>query len=453
MLSRTSSDALLARLVDREGPAGPAQFIRLRWVAVAGAAAAGAAGWLLLGLRFRVAPVAGLLAAIAGYNLAYRMVLGRVGRIAPSRLRLFAISQVVLDFLALTLLAWLTAGAASPVSIYFVFHTAIAGIALSGRQSLALTTVGFGLFALMAVLGQAGLIPSFPLTGPGVTMSVMGGARDLVVRLFVLGTTLYIVRYFAAALSGRLTARTAEVAAANERLRQADRERLRAIVTVTHELRAPSAAAESLLDVVVAGHLNRGCEKCEARPLLERARDRVRGLRKMTDDLLDLHQLELGELTIVPARFLLAPVIAEVFEHLAGLAQERGVTMTADGLKALPALMGDERSVRFVAGNLVSNAVKYNVPGGRVTVSAEREDGLVRIRVRDTGVGIPADEMPKVFDVFYRGSYARTTRRLGTGLGLSLVKRLVNAQGGTVGVESVAGTGSTFWFTLPVAGG
>jgi signal transduction histidine kinase len=177
----------------------------------------------------------------------------------------------------------------------------------------------------------------------------------------------------------------------------------------------------------------------------------MKGLIKLTDDLLDLHQLELGNVRFEPQPLDIGAAVAAAVEEMSVLAREVGVLLAAQDLERLPRVMGDPPSVRFVLANLLSNAIRYNRRGGRADVTGSVEGAAVRIAVRDTGVGIPPDEVGKVFDVFFRGSYAREKRRLDTGLGLSLVKGLVEAQGGTVSVESAPGRGSEFAFTLPTA--
>ena len=133
-------------------------------------------------------------------------------------------------------------------------------------------------------------------------------------------------------------------------------------------------------------------------------------------------------------------------------ARDGGLSLTIEAEPALPAVHVDDRRVLQVLGNLVSNAVRHTPAGGQVKLSARR-DGTTQgvIGVADTGEGIPAEDLPRVFERFYRADRSRSRRSGGTGLGLAIARQLVEAHGGRIWVESEMGMGSTFSFTLPLA--
>lgn len=419
-----------------------AWFVRLRWLAIAGVLVTLPAAWFLLHLRFRPVPLLAVAAGLAAYNFLFQRQLRRPT--SPAQRLGLARAQIVLDLLALVLLLYFAGGIENPFSFFFVFHVTIAAIIFPGLGSLVITTLAFGLYTLMAVLDWSGVIPHFPLTGL-YAVSLYRSAGPVLANLFVFGSTLYIARYFTASISRRLSRRTEELAEANRKLLDADRTRLQSIITVTHELRSPAAAAASLLEV-----LDRvGPEERPA--LIDRARQRINGLLELIADLLDLHQLELGTTKVETSPVSVAATAeAAVAEHSA-LARERGVTVRVDLPADLPPVQANARYLEFTVRNLLSNAIQYNRPGGSATVSARVNDGLLEVEVADTGIGIPEADLPHVFDVFFRGNEAKKTSRLAPGLGLSLVKRLVEAQGGTVRVESTLRHGSRFVFTVPIA--
>jgi signal transduction histidine kinase len=425
-------------------------FTRLRWLAIAGVLVAVPAAWFGLGVRFALVPVLAVTAGIAAYNVFFwwrqrRMAQAQgIPSARPSSLLALAWSQIVLDLVALTTLLYFSGGIGNPFSFYFVFHTVIAAVIFPGRGSLVVTTLGFGLYSLMLLLDHSGLVPHFPLSGL-YSSPPFESYPALLAALFVFGSTLFIVRHFTAALSRRLNLRTQELAGANDKLREADRNRLQSVIMVAHELRSPAAAATSLLEV-----LDRAAP--EARPaLIERARQRIDGLLRLISDVLDLHQLELGTTIVETAPLSVTAAVEAAVAEYAALARERGVTVQAELASDLPLVQANVRYLEFAVRNLLANAIQYNRTGGSATVSARQTDGFLEVEVADTGIGITEADLPHVFDIFFRGAEARKTDRLAPGLGLSLVKRLVETQGGTVQVESTAGQGSRFSFTVPIA--
>jgi len=417
-------------------------FVRLRWLAMAGVLVILPAAWFLLRLRFQPVPLLAVTAWIGAYNIFFWLRLRR--RPATRRLARLALAQIILDLCSLVLLLYFAGGIENPFSFFLVFHVTIAAIIFPGPGSLVITTLAFGLYALMVGLDWSGAIPHFPLTGL-YAVSPYRAAGPAMANLLVFGSTLYIVRYFTAAISRRLSWRTNQLAEANRKLLEADRNRLQAVMTVTHELRSPAAAAASLLEVVER-------VKPEEQPaLIERARQRIGGLLRLTGDLLDLHQLELGTTNVETAPVPIAEVVEAAVTEYAALARERGVTVGVELPSDIPLAKANARYLEFTVRNLLANAIQYNRPGGMVTVSARVTGELLEVEVADTGIGIPEADLPRVFDIFYRGDEAKKTDRLAPGLGLSLVKRLVETQGGTVWVESEAGKGSRFSFTVPIA--
>jgi two-component system phosphate regulon sensor histidine kinase PhoR len=174
-------------------------------------------------------------------------------------------------------------------------------------------------------------------------------------------------------------------------------------------------------------------------------------LTRLIEDLLALSQIESGG---VPLRVTVVDLrrhVQSVLEALAPAIEQGGLAVEVD-LPDSSLVSADPDRLRQVLTNLVDNAIKYNRPGGRIRVRQEREGLSLRVFVVDTGIGIPERDLRRIFERFYRVDKARSRELGGTGLGLSIVKHIVEAHGGTVHVTSRLGEGSTFSFTLPVAG-
>ncbi len=223
------------------------------------------------------------------------------------------------------------------------------------------------------------------------------------------------------------------------------------VSNVSHELRTPLASLKALTETLLNGAL----KDPDAGPrFLERIGREVDALTQMAQELLDLSRIESGQ--DIPEFAGLAPqqLVASVVDRMKVQAERGGVTLRGDCVADLPQVRGDALRLEQVLVNLVHNAIKFTDPGGEILVStALSEDaGLpksVRFTVSDTGRGIPADDLPRIFERFYRVDKARS--RGGTGLGLAIARHIVEIHGGTIWVESVEGRGSTFYFTIPMA--
>jgi len=226
------------------------------------------------------------------------------------------------------------------------------------------------------------------------------------------------------------------------RIADLSRAKTRFTYEVSHEIKAPLAAVYNILNVIIEGYLKDDREK--QFDLLTRARYRVREVIALLNDLLMLSLLEesTGKLKKEPLD--MKAILVPVYEDMKEYAAEREVRFAWQWGDELPALFGNPELLRRVFMNLVDNAVKYTDPGGAVEVEARKDGDTFLFRVADTGIGIPEDELPRVFDIFFRGSRARSESKAeGMGLGLSLVKRIVDDHRGTITVSSEFGVGTT----------
>jgi two-component system phosphate regulon sensor histidine kinase PhoR len=220
------------------------------------------------------------------------------------------------------------------------------------------------------------------------------------------------------------------------------------LANVSHELRTPLAAITAYVETLLDGGLD-DTENClRFLHTIERNAERMRDL---VNDIAELSAIEAGNVRLAPEAVPLRLLVNEVFSHLAPRAAKFQVTLTNEVNEELR-VFADRRRLEQIFINLIDNALKFNRPGGSVTVSdvlSERGNHHL-IRVRDTGVGIPAEALPRVFERFYRVDKARSRAAGGTGLGLAIVKHLALAHGGEASVTSAFGEGSEFTIKLPV---
>lgn len=219
------------------------------------------------------------------------------------------------------------------------------------------------------------------------------------------------------------------------------------ITMVTHQLRSPLVAIQQYFEVILAGLVGK-VDKTQEEMIL-RARERLEGLLRLINDWLDLARIDQGKIVASLKPVALDPIIRRQLEFLQPLAQEYQVRLDFSPPDQPVSVEGDEQMLDQVFSNLLTNGIKYNKPGGAVTVTLRPENDTVVVAVADTGIGIAREHLPFIFDQFYRVSRREDQRIKGTGLGLSIAKKIIEAHGGSIEVESEPGQGSTFFVRLP----
>jgi signal transduction histidine kinase len=240
------------------------------------------------------------------------------------------------------------------------------------------------------------------------------------------------------------------------RLRQADNQRLELasqhksqfLANMSHELRTPLNAilgyTELILDSVYGDMPQR------ARDVLDRVQRNGRHLLGLINDVLDLSKIEAGQLSLSLTDYSMRDVVEGVYSAVEPLALEKKIALKIEVSSDLPPGRGDERRLTQVLLNLVGNAIKFT-DQGEVVIRASAADGSFNLAVRDTGPGISKADQARLFQEFQQVDNSITRKKGGTGLGLAISKRIVEMHGGRIWVESRAGHGSTFFFTLPAA--
>lgn len=240
------------------------------------------------------------------------------------------------------------------------------------------------------------------------------------------------------------------------RMRHLETVRRDFISNVSHELRTPLASLKALTETLQEGALE---DPSAARRFLGRIQTEVDALTQMAGELLELSRIESGQVPLELKAISPSKLIQSAAERMKMQAERAGLSLRVDCPPDLPNIRADLPRLEQVLVNLIHNAVKFTPPGGEITLTAAlaplsssgRGNGGEGIcfRVDDTGSGIPADDLPRIFERFYRVDRSRSGG--GTGLGLSISRHLVEAHGGRIWAESVEGRGSSFYFTIPLA--
>jgi two-component system sensor histidine kinase/response regulator len=239
----------------------------------------------------------------------------------------------------------------------------------------------------------------------------------------------------------------AEMARQREEMERLDAIKSGFMLTVAHELRAPLTAIQSFLLAILKGYI----PPEQQQQTLQRAIDRAQELLDLVDDLLRLAAVKREQEAEKRQLLSLDGSLEQVVELMRAQADSKRITLSVE-VRARPQVEANPAQVTQIWTNLLSNALKYTPPGGRVRVTLEQEGRWAVGTVEDTGIGIAPEDQERIFEEFYRTPQAKELEPRGTGLGLPLVKRIVEGLGGRVQVRSQPGKGSRFAFRLPIAG-
>jgi two-component system phosphate regulon sensor histidine kinase PhoR len=230
------------------------------------------------------------------------------------------------------------------------------------------------------------------------------------------------------------------------RLKELEKIRQDFVANVSHELRTPLTTIKGYAETLLEGALKEEVAS-QFVQVIKRQSDR---LAKIVEDLLMLSKIESKEFRLKVEVISLQDLIDDVIDFVKGPSEKKEISISRNEIPSLLAFEADRNYLEQVLINLLDNAIKYTPEGGRIAISAvEKDPREIQFSIEDNGIGIPREDIPRIFERFYRVDKGRSQELGGTGLGLSIVKHLVQAHGGRVWVESQLGKGSTFYFTLP----
>jgi signal transduction histidine kinase len=410
-------------------------LIRLRWIAAGCLFLGLTAARFVFGLQLSVAELYIGNAALLAVNLTYRLLFRQL----RSTVNLFIAIQISLDLALLSYLLHFSGGVENPFSVFFVFHMIIAGILLAPRSAYLEAGIALVLFAFFLAGERTGFLARPFVSGLSLTPPAGAALPYLVALLTAVAASLFGSVYLSSSIAEKLRQRDRELEAAISHLERKDLEKSRYVQQVSHDIRGSISAIQSCLRVVLDGLS--GPLPDSARNMVERAERRSRSLLEFANGLLYLSLLRAGE-GGGKEQVALSELLGEMIEAVRSEAQKRGVSLVVKDLCGGRSILADSEAVRQLLRHLLLNALQRSPAGGTVIVRAEVGPQGVRVRISDSGMIIPAEELPHVFDDFYIGE-------IGGGLGLAIVRQVVQVHGGMVEVESRPGEGCAFIVTLP----
>ncbi len=231
------------------------------------------------------------------------------------------------------------------------------------------------------------------------------------------------------------------------KLKEIDKIKSQFVSMVAHELRAPLAAIKGWLEIVITGEGDGDAE--QQKQWLQRASDRSDSLLALVNDLLEINRMEAGKIAQKIEPVQLTDLIKKIVDFLKPEAGKKEITVEVKLPENLPLIQADQRDMEKLFTNLITNAIKYNTENGSVTIEGKVEASFVCYRVKDTGIGISPENLTHIFDDFYRADDDRIKKITGTGLGLTIAKKIVNSHHGHIEVESKVEQGSNFSVYFP----
>jgi signal transduction histidine kinase len=365
----------------------------------------------------------------------------------------FSLLQMVLDLIALLLLVYFTGGIESPLYMLFVFHMIIGSLILPGFAVYSMAFISYILLCGLIILEYFGIIPHHHLAGLlGVELS--GNLYFVVSYMLTFGFTILLSVYLANGIAKQLYKRERDLYDSLIKINAAEKEKQKYIMGIVHELKTPLAAISSYLDLVLQKFLGPISKEVEEK--IARAKFRSDEGIGMINDVLNVSKLKLYD-EFDEEDVNLAGLVAAIIRNRKDTAEAQLISLTFnDERTKKEKIRGDKFLLNLAISNLIGNSIKYGVDEGKIVVTLKNKNGNQVVEVCDDGIGIPKEDLTKIFNDFYRSSNAKKIITDGSGLGLSVVKQVIERHGGTIKAESpskigsMSNPGTCFIIQLPV---
>jgi signal transduction histidine kinase len=419
-------------------------LINLRWIAAAFLAASTFLAVSYWKIELDTRALYSLAAGLIAYNLVLVFLLKVFAELQKWVIHASIVVQAFADLSILTAVLHYSGGVENPFFLFFVFHVIIASVLFQRWLSYLEATLAVALFGLLILSEYLEIIPHHGLTG-FISANLYSDSHYLLVVFFVFSTTVYLVSYMTSSISAQLNKQQSEYRRTNTLLQEKDRRQNEYVSRVTHDIKGHLSAVKSCLDIVTADMLGALNEK--QRDMVQRANQRTSKCMAFVTALHRLSNVRLtGELEM--EKFSLKDAVLDAIAAVEARAKNKAINLSYEIEESADEVYGNDVLIEETIANLLMNAVKYTPAGGSVKVDVAERPETVLVRISDTGIGIPPDEMGKLFNEFFRGSHARNIERDGTGLGLSIAKEVIERHGGKIWAENREGGGSVFSFTL-----
>ncbi len=429
-----NTDILLARIQ---------WSIRLRWLAICGYLLATAGAYYFTEINLHYKALWYLLGGLGVVNILYFVVQKLWKDYAfRTELRMLHV-HIVMDLLFLVVILHFSGGIENPAFLFFIFHAVLSSILFSRFSAFLYSVFIVFLFSVLVLLESGYLIPHYLLFDPHIYHNQMFVLLTIAVFVITIFSTTYICTGFMKIYrnSKRIIDRQ------NRRLIEADKQKTTFFQFASHELKSPVIAVKSTLDVILKGYSGAIDEK--VLKLLRKAGRRTDQMLDMLTELLELTHIRNKSTQGQFQNINLHDLINETVKQEAITSEEKNISFEVNLNAENPFIKADPGDMEKVFINLIGNAIRYGKENGWIKIGSSNKNNSLCIEIEDNGIGIATEDVENIFQEFYRSQNAKKIVYFGTGLGLSLVKQLIEKYNGSIRAASEEGKGTTFSAVFP----
>lgn len=418
--------------------------IRLRWLAIAGFYLATLIIKYSFGLPIPYDKVWFLLDALAVINLAYFIMLKVYKEFSIQQEIAILLVHAFFDLVLLTAIVHFTGGMENPIYLFYVFHVVISSIVFPRGIPFIMATFVVILFGTLVYLEYTGDLYHYSI----FNMQIHNNDLAVFVTFAVFTITVFVSTYICTTFMVIYRNIKRQIDQQNLLLVEADKQKTQFYQYTSHELKSPIIAVKTTIDGITKSYKNDLDAK--ALHLMERASNRCMQMLDIIKELLIITKSKSYSNPAENEKVYLNDIIKEIVNAELNTANASGITIDLDLVSNNPKIIAKKSDIIKIIDNLISNAIRYNIENGKIEIKTFLKENKLVLRIQDTGIGIPKEDLSNIFAEFYRTENARKKINYGTGLGLSLIKQLLENYNGSIKVESEIDIGTTFTLIFPM---
>ncbi|MBD3224398.1 MAG: hypothetical protein GF313_06690 [Caldithrix sp.] len=420
--------------------------VRLRWIAVSGYFLATIILWWFTEFQLPYKQIWIILAVLGAINLIYYAINAIYKNISFVQELVFLHVHIITDILFLTLLIHFSGGIENPIYLFYIFHIVISSIVFHRPTPFIIATITIVLFGALVLLEFKTVIPHHCI----FNQTLHGNLGAIIIFLLIFAVTVYFTAYIGTTFMHIYRESKRLIDAKNTQLIKADKQKTQFFHFASHELKAPIIAIKSTVDSVQESYKN--CLDDRAQAMMYRAGQRAGQMLNIINELLSLSRSRTKILENQQQKIDIIALIREIIRNEIPAAEAKKIRVETEINSTPIYVRGKFEDYEKIFVNLINNAVRYTQDNGKVSIKTDVDvqNRFFVFQIVDNGIGIAEEDLEKIYNEFYRSENARKLIAFGTGLGLALVKQLIENCGGNISVSSKLNEGTTFRVVLPI---